>query len=229
MDCLLNDIVVPDDMIAFVIGKVFLPSAAICEQALLDAVYFIPLPGDPSCDAYELILPQWMVPFVIGLGRVTSSFPTSTDGQNSLASVSCSEYVWDGKMSSKLMCNFDDSLLPGYRISSFPCNSLIQFFGTIKDVVSSGGMTIDVKSIVMDVDHISSLGKRKSPVTEDNSPFSPTCSFVVPSMRNVCNHVAHPSSRITHPLCNIGLEVDRATKHEDVGGSPKEESCFFLL
>ncbi|KAI6041638.1 hypothetical protein EDC04DRAFT_2601567 [Pisolithus marmoratus] len=144
---------------AFVVGKVFLPSAAICEQALLDTVYFIPLPGDPSCDAYELILPQWMVPFVIGLSRVTSSFPTSTDGQNSLAFVSCSEYVWDGKMSSKLMCNFDDSLLPGYRISSFPRNSLIQFFGTIKDVVSSGGMTVDVKSIITDVDHVSSLGK----------------------------------------------------------------------
>ncbi|KAI5998454.1 hypothetical protein EDC04DRAFT_2612443 [Pisolithus marmoratus] len=123
MKCLFSNVVVPDHTIVFIAGKAFLPSAAVCEQALLNS---------------------YMVPFVIGLSRVTSSFAAATDGHNSLASVTCSEYVWDGKMSSKLMCSFNDDLLPGYCISSFPCNSLIQFFGSIKDVASSGGMTVNM-------------------------------------------------------------------------------------
>ncbi|KAI6017917.1 hypothetical protein EDC04DRAFT_2607915 [Pisolithus marmoratus] len=82
--------------------------------------------------------------------------------------MACSDYVWDGKMLSKLMCSFDDSLLPGYCISSFPHNSLIHFFGSIKDVTSSGGMTIDIKSIVTNMDHVSNLGKCKSSATADN-------------------------------------------------------------
>ncbi|KAI6127274.1 hypothetical protein F5141DRAFT_996979 [Pisolithus sp. B1] len=90
--CSLNDTVIPDHTVVFMAGK-----------ALMEVMFFIPLPGDPSCDTYEFILPQWTVPFIIGLGCVTSSFATPTDGQNNSASMVCSDYIWDGKMSSKLM------------------------------------------------------------------------------------------------------------------------------
>ncbi|KAI6138732.1 hypothetical protein EDD17DRAFT_1492244, partial [Pisolithus thermaeus] len=76
----LDDTVIPNHTIVFMVGKAYLPSVAACEQALMEATFFIPLPGDPSCDAYEFILPQWTAPFVIGLGRMTSSFTTPTDG-----------------------------------------------------------------------------------------------------------------------------------------------------
>ncbi|KAI6109074.1 hypothetical protein EDD17DRAFT_1514487 [Pisolithus thermaeus] len=204
----LDDVVVADHTIVFMAGKAYLPPAATCEQALLEATFFIPLPGDPSCDAYEFVLPQWTAPFVIGLGRMVSSFVTPTDGQNSSASVVCSDYVWDGKMSSKLI--FDDDLLPAYCISSFPRNSLIQFFSLIKDVASGSRMTVDVKSIVTDVDQTSSLGKRKHTATMDS-------------------HVTHPSPRIAHPLRDIGLEVQHTTDGQDVDVSSSEDEVRFFL
>ncbi|KAI6103853.1 hypothetical protein EV401DRAFT_2079356 [Pisolithus croceorrhizus] len=149
----LDDVVIANHTIVFMVGKAYLPPTTACEQALLEATFFIPLPGDPSCDAYEFVLPQWTAPFIIGLGCVALSFITPTDGQNSSVSVVCSDYIWDSKMSSKLI--FDDNLLPAYHISSFPQNSLIQFFSLIKDVVSGGRMTVDVQSIVTDMDQTS--------------------------------------------------------------------------
>lgn len=97
-----SDGVIADHTVVFVVGKAYLPPSSARKQALLEALYFVPLPGDPSSDAYEFVLPQWTTPFLIRLGRVTSSFAKS-DSRHSLASVLCSDYVWDGKMSSKLM------------------------------------------------------------------------------------------------------------------------------
>ncbi|KAI6098001.1 hypothetical protein EV401DRAFT_1799766, partial [Pisolithus croceorrhizus] len=91
----LNDTVISDHTVVFVVGKAYLPSVAACKQALMEATFFIPLPGDPSCDAYEFILPQWTAPFIISLGCMTSSFATPTDGRNNSASMVCSDYVWD--------------------------------------------------------------------------------------------------------------------------------------
>ncbi|KAI6168232.1 hypothetical protein EDD17DRAFT_1750809 [Pisolithus thermaeus] len=242
----LDDVIVADHTIVFVAGKAYLPPATACEQALLEATFFIPLPGDPSCDAYEFVLPQWTAPFIIGLGRVVSSFITPTDGRNSSVSMICSDYIWDGKMSSKLI--FDDNLLPAYCISSFPWNSLIQFFSLIKDVASGGGMTVDVKSIVTDVDQTSSLGKRKHTATTDryamwlsgahNSPIpnpalssslATTCSPHAMATWNICSHVTHPSPRIAHPLQDIGLEVQHTTDGQDVDVSSSEDEVHFFL
>ncbi|KAI6001407.1 hypothetical protein EDD15DRAFT_2158784 [Pisolithus albus] len=101
-----SDAVIADHSVVFVVGKAYLPSTAACERGLLEAMYFVPLPGDPSCDVYKFILPQWNAAFVLGLGRVTSSFASHDDGHHNSISVSCSDYVWDGKMSSKLMYVF---------------------------------------------------------------------------------------------------------------------------
>ncbi|KAI6094236.1 hypothetical protein EV401DRAFT_2084527 [Pisolithus croceorrhizus] len=187
-----------------------------------------------------------MAPFIIGLGRMASSFVTPTDGWNSSASVVCLDYIWDSKMSSKLI--FDDDLLPAYCISSFPQNSLVQFFGLIKDVASSGGMTVDVKSIITDMDQTSSLGKHKHMATMDryamwlsgahNSPIpnptlssslATTCSPHVMAAWNICSHVTHPSPCIAHPLWDIGLEVQHTTDGQDVDVSSSEDEVHFFL
>ncbi|KAI6169804.1 hypothetical protein EDD17DRAFT_32883 [Pisolithus thermaeus] len=202
-----SDGVVADHTVVFVVGKAYLPAASAREQALLDALYFVPLPGDPSSDAYEFVLPQWTAPFLVGLGRVASSFARS-DGRHSSVSVSCSDFVWDGKMSSKLICSFDDGLLPPYCISSFPRSSLVQFLGLVKDVGTSEGMTIDVKSIVTDVDCTSALGKRKFCTTADSSPMSTTCS----SVASVAG----------------GFEIKRTAEEDHGANSPREEATFFL-
>ncbi|KAI6131192.1 hypothetical protein EV401DRAFT_447410 [Pisolithus croceorrhizus] len=225
---LFSDGVIVDHTVVFVVGKAYLPVVSACEQALLEALYFVPLLGDPSSDAYEFILPQWTAPFLVGLGRITSSFANS-DGRHNSASVSCSDYVWDGKMSSKLICSFDDDVLPHYCISSFPRGSLVQFFGLVKDVASGAGTTVDVKSIVTDVDCTSALGKRKSCIMTDSSPVSGACSSVASVVRSMCTRATHPSSHVTHPLHNIGFEVKRATEGEEPdAGSPRDERTFFL-
>ncbi|KAI6021356.1 hypothetical protein BKA83DRAFT_3999107, partial [Pisolithus microcarpus] len=37
----------------FVVARAYLLSTPLWEYALLEALHFIPFPGDPSCDAYE--------------------------------------------------------------------------------------------------------------------------------------------------------------------------------
>ncbi|KAI5990478.1 hypothetical protein EDD15DRAFT_2280504 [Pisolithus albus] len=221
------DVVLPDRSVAFVVAKAYLPSAATCEQGLLDAFHFVPLPRDPMSDVYEYLLPQWRVPSVIGLGHINSSFAVHAEGDNGIALVTCSDYVWDGKMTSKLICSFDEKLLPTYCISSLPCNSLIQFFGLIKNVASSGSMTVDVKSIVTDVDQLCTLGKRSHSATTE-----PSLSVTHPStsaVRSMCGHVTHPSPRITHPLRGVGLQLHHTADDVDSEvNSPQEEARFFL-
>ncbi|KAI6122427.1 hypothetical protein EV401DRAFT_1951436 [Pisolithus croceorrhizus] len=223
-----SDGVVTDHTMVFVVGKAYLPAASAREQALLDALYFVPLPGDPSSDAYEFVLPQWTVPFLVGLGRVVSSFARSNSCHSSV-SVLCSDFVWDGKMSSKLICSFDNSLLPPYCISSFPRSSLVQFLGLVKDVGTSEGMTIDIKSIVTDVDCTLALRKHKFCTTADSSPMSTTCSSIASIARGTCTHVMHPSLHITHPLCNIGFEIKCTAEEDHSANSPHDEATFFLL
>ncbi|KAI6122090.1 hypothetical protein EV401DRAFT_2070182 [Pisolithus croceorrhizus] len=186
----------------FVVGKAYLPSAAACEQALLEVIFFIPLPGDPSCDTYEFILPQWTAPFLISLSHMASSFATPLDGHNSSACVVCSDYVWDSKMSSKLICSFDDDLLPTYCILSFPRNSLVQFFGLIKDVMSGGGMTVDVKSIVTNVDQISSLGKCKHMTAADRYNY-----LVLVTHLSLISHSVLPSLQHVPPMLQPGVAM----------------------
>ncbi|KAI5999938.1 hypothetical protein EDD15DRAFT_2362475 [Pisolithus albus] len=218
-----GDGVLTDHSVAFVVGKAYLPSAAACEQGLLDAFHFVPLPGDPTCDVYEYLLPQWRVPSVIGLGHVNSSFAVHAESDNAIALVTCSEYVWDGKMTSKLICNFDKNMLPTYCISSLPRNSLIQFFGLIKNVASSGGMTVDVKSLVSDVDQLSTLGKRSHFAATDTPSPSTTQSSAV---RSMCGHVTHPSSRITHPLRGVGLQLQHPNDEVDSDANSSETRLF---
>ncbi|KAI6161855.1 hypothetical protein EDD17DRAFT_1421202, partial [Pisolithus thermaeus] len=67
-----NDIVLSDNTVAFVSVKATIPANVSREPALLDTLYFVPLPGDPSSDTHEFVLPQWTVPFLISLGHVMS-------------------------------------------------------------------------------------------------------------------------------------------------------------
>ncbi|KAI6010353.1 hypothetical protein EDC04DRAFT_2580945, partial [Pisolithus marmoratus] len=97
-----NDTVVLDSMVAFIIAKAYFLSVVACEQALLDALFFIPLPGDPLCNAYELILPLCTMPFVMGLGHDISLTTTTTDKCKMTAIVSCLDYIWDGRMMSTI-------------------------------------------------------------------------------------------------------------------------------
>ena len=45
----INDILHPDDTIAFIVARVHLPQTS---NILLDAIHIVPFPGDPSNNAY---------------------------------------------------------------------------------------------------------------------------------------------------------------------------------
>ncbi|KAJ7805898.1 hypothetical protein B0H13DRAFT_1510368, partial [Mycena leptocephala] len=61
---------------------------------LLDAVTFIPIPGDPNSQLYEDQLPDERTSFVFAVGHVTALPETLDDGFSSRAfSLSVSDYV----------------------------------------------------------------------------------------------------------------------------------------
>jgi hypothetical protein len=87
----INDILHPDNTIAFVIARVHVPRNG---DILLDALHIVPCPGDPSDDSYDDTVPNFQFPMVYGLGIVSSPHETFPNGSAAF-SVALTEYVRD--------------------------------------------------------------------------------------------------------------------------------------
>jgi hypothetical protein len=87
----MNDILHPDDTIAFVVARVHVPQTG---DILLDAIRIVPFPGDPSHDSYDDAVPNFQFPMVYGLGIVSSPHETLQNGSTAF-SVVLTEYVRD--------------------------------------------------------------------------------------------------------------------------------------
>ena len=78
-----------DNTVTYVAAKCcFLPH----NDALLDAIYLAPVPGDPNDESYEDHIPEISVPFVFGVGHVLGNVPTSEADIKNFA-VNLTEYV----------------------------------------------------------------------------------------------------------------------------------------
>ncbi|KAI5987962.1 hypothetical protein EDC04DRAFT_2614647 [Pisolithus marmoratus] len=178
----------PDSMVAFIIAKAYLPSVVACEQALLDALFFIPLPRDPLCDTYELVLSSCTAPFVMGLGHVISSSTTTTDKCKMTAIASCSDYVWDGRMMSTVR--------------------------TIYDAASPDRMTITVNNVAADVGHTSTLGKHRISNNLLTSPIS--IPHIPHHIMHPSTHISHLLDDTGFEVENVGPsdDIDSAADNE---------------
>jgi len=94
----INDVLHPDDTIAFVVAWVHIPPTG---TILLDAIRIVPLPGDPSHDSYDDAVPNFQFPMVYGLGIVLSPPETLHNGSTAF-SVALTEYVRDANQQSHL-------------------------------------------------------------------------------------------------------------------------------
>ena len=181
-----NDVVLPDDTIAFVVARAFCPPN---ETAFLDAYHLIPVPGNPTETEYQSQrVPDCPYPFALGVGAVSGT-EVLADSVTKAFSVVVSDYVRDGMKSSTvqydclhlcaicacsnlwipLRCCFNSSR-PRWSNTPLPiANSCVHFFGTIADVNSSGAVRIDVDNIAINVgpntnESTSSPSSKVSPV-----------------------------------------------------------------
>lgn len=54
----INDVVYPDDTVAFIVAKAYVPPVNISKTVLLDTILMIPVPGDPSSTEYDEHVPD---------------------------------------------------------------------------------------------------------------------------------------------------------------------------
>lgn len=87
-----------DNTVAFVVGKAYIPRSTTSynntDKALIDALYLMPCPGDPSDPEYEARIPDFPGPLVIALGSVTGGHSTLPNSDITFP-LTLSEYVRD--------------------------------------------------------------------------------------------------------------------------------------
>jgi hypothetical protein len=96
----INDVLHPENTIAFIVARVHVPSTG---DILLDALRIVPCPGDPSHDLYDENVPNFQFPMVYGLGIVSSPHETLSNGSCAF-SVALTEYVRDANQQSNVQC-----------------------------------------------------------------------------------------------------------------------------
>jgi hypothetical protein len=96
----INDILHPDNTIAFVVACVHIPRTG---DILLDALHIVPCPGNPSDDSYDDSVPDFQFPMVYGLGVVSSPHESLPNGSTAF-SVALTEYVRDANQQSTVQC-----------------------------------------------------------------------------------------------------------------------------
>jgi hypothetical protein len=69
----INDVVYPDDTVAFIVAKAYVPPVNISKTVLLDTILMIPVPGDPSSTEYNERVPDLCTPLVFGIGTVATA------------------------------------------------------------------------------------------------------------------------------------------------------------
>ena len=88
---LMNDILCPNNTIAFIVAWVCVPHSG---DILLDVIHIVPCPSDPLLDSYDDAVPNFQFPMVYGLGIVLTPHKTLPNGFIAF-SVTLTEYVHD--------------------------------------------------------------------------------------------------------------------------------------
>ncbi|KAI5985908.1 hypothetical protein EDC04DRAFT_2512288, partial [Pisolithus marmoratus] len=90
-----NDVALPDNTVAFVSAKASIPSSIPDKPVLLEGMYVVHIPGDPTSDVYEHTIPDFPYPMVVGLGVVATQPWTLANGTSKAFTVVSTDYVQD--------------------------------------------------------------------------------------------------------------------------------------
>jgi hypothetical protein len=91
--------VLPDNTIAFIIGKAGFPSA-LAQPIVLHALHFFAIPGDPTSSSYEDSTPDMLNPIAFIIGHVASPLSSPELGSPKQFTLTTSSYVSTTNVSS---------------------------------------------------------------------------------------------------------------------------------
>jgi len=178
----INDILHPDNTIAFVVARVHVPHTG---DILLDALHIVPCPSDPLSDSYNDAVPNFQFPMVYGLGIVSSPHETFPNGSTAF-SVALSEYVRDASQQSTVQYVFSchtvitaqncvrcilNRTIAHWKNTPVPAvNSLILFYGICSQFTLNGMLGIEIEGITLNVGPPSQPTLTGGPPDESGSP-----------------------------------------------------------
>ena len=101
--CPLSQPLHPDNTVAFIVAKAYIPSpGSLPNVALLDTLYLVPFPGDTDTDEYEDHIPDFPNPLVATLGTISASGSDLSTGHHCFP-LSVREYVRDENKNSVIL------------------------------------------------------------------------------------------------------------------------------
>ncbi|KAH9992358.1 hypothetical protein BJV77DRAFT_1067844 [Russula vinacea] len=103
-----SGVFLPDNTIAYLIGKAYYPPPGDCRPVVIETVEFVPIPGDPS-SAYADNAPDFPYPAVSALGTVSSVPVPQQDGKVDFM-ITAQDYVCGGMKTSTIICRLDKTL-----------------------------------------------------------------------------------------------------------------------
>ena len=138
-----NNPVLPNGTIVFVVGKL----AGLNEDAsFVDAIKFVPVPGDPTDDTYEDGVPDMPHPLFCVTGQIVGS--VSTSGSILSHTLTSSEWIRDVRQPSKFTLLFDTSKPRWRHKPELKSGATVQVVGTAGGV-HNGTVAIAPDNIVL--------------------------------------------------------------------------------
>ncbi|KAF8473660.1 hypothetical protein DFH94DRAFT_695668 [Russula ochroleuca] len=105
------------------------------------------MPGDPSNDNYDDMLPDFCHPLVLTMG-VVSSAPDGGSGGPVTFPVSVSEYIRGAMKDSTIIGRIDKSTAHWKNVPSPGCGAIVSLIGTCFDISDTGLLSIALDNIV---------------------------------------------------------------------------------
>ena len=110
-----GECVIPDDTIAYVVAKAYVPASTQSGLVLLEAIHIAPEPGNPNSEMYQDSVPDFPFPIVFAEGTVCEE-PNTEGGSVVLFALAVSDYIRGGNKKSTLQYSY---FSPPYTIVSY--------------------------------------------------------------------------------------------------------------
>lgn len=209
----------PDGTVVDVLAKMNTPANS---KALLDAIQFVPFPGDPASDSYEEGIPDRPFPTLFVLGHTSGAAETMDDGVSVGYEVQTSEYVRDQSRGSRVYCRFDGNKPRWKKTPRPPSGSAVFVLGLAYGVHLAGGnIMVDVDQVQLNVGGTAATSspprveaggssatpakRRRFPTATEPSATSQRNSDEVPSTEVVLDPNSSGGSTVSHseePVAN---------------------------
>ncbi|KAJ7780260.1 hypothetical protein DFH07DRAFT_691077, partial [Mycena maculata] len=142
-----GDQTLPDNTVVLTVAKALFPRG---DKVLLEAIHFAPFLGDPKYNDYEDSIPDFTLPFVVGLGHVSAGQELLQDGSRSFA-VTTGDFIKGVNQTCTVHCAYP-TINKRWVSTPVPAvNTCVQFGGICCEIVEPGSIRINLDYIVLSV------------------------------------------------------------------------------